>query len=186
MPIRLIAAVLCLVCFNARADWADFSVSYRCDKQANIFSLSPIVETSGDFNIPLAEGYQKLEQGKSSFKLQCQLKQHIVTLDFLSLGPQASGMCRGIGFTWIHSLNVDGQQLISAEGINSGCFFEDTLVSMKLYLETSHFTIERCTAKEWDGNEGYKNHKCAKERSALTLHPSSLPPVVGTRLRRAP
>jgi hypothetical protein len=176
MNIRLLAAVLLLVCFNARADWSDFSASYRCDKQADVFSISPIVETSGDFNIPLAEGYRKLQQGINRvFKLQCRLKQNFITLEYTSLGPQASGMCRGIGFTEIRSLKVNGQQIIGGEEINSGCFFEDTLVSLKLYLEESNFTIERCTAKEWHGNEGYKNYNCTKERFSLTQRPSGTP-----------
>jgi hypothetical protein len=88
-------------------------------------------------------------------------------------------MCRGIGFTEIQSLKINDQQIIGREEINSGCFFEDTLVSLKLYLEESHFTIERCTAKGWHGNEGYKNYNCSKERFALTQRSS------GTAQKRA-
>jgi hypothetical protein len=168
MDIRLLAYLFFLICINAKADWADFTAAYRCDKQASFFSLLPIVETSGDFNIPLVEGYHKLQQGiNRTFKLQCSLKQHLITLEYSSLAPQATGMCRGIGFTEISGLKIDGNQIIGREEINSGCFFENTLVSLKLNMEETQFTIERCTAKGWHGNEGYKYYNCTKELNDL-------------------
>jgi hypothetical protein len=156
MKYYLFVMFLFFVLGNARADWTELSITYDCDDVNKTFSLQPTVNSS---YLARVHGYgQELPKGINR-SLECILsKDTIIKLKYTSVGPQASGMCTASGYSEIFSLKVNNNSILGRNVINSGCFSEDTLVSVKIQLSDPDILLEKCTVVDWDQGEDTKRN----------------------------
>jgi hypothetical protein len=68
--------------------------------------------------------------------------------------------CIDIGYSSINLLEIDGARLLGGEVFNNGCFFEPTLISLKVYATPSSVKVERCAVEKWSWENGYEGKKC--------------------------
>jgi hypothetical protein len=162
---------------NARADWTELSVTYDCDDVNKTFSLDSTVNSS---YLPRVHGYgQEIPKGINR-SLECILsKGRVVELNYTSVGPQASGMCRAAGYSEIYSLKVNNNIVLGRSAINSGCFTQDTLVSVKIQLSNSDILLEKCTVVDWDQGEDTKRNCLIENLSANKSLKHGTPPIGG-------
>jgi hypothetical protein len=134
--------------------------------------MEPVVSTSGLFNLASANRRFKRLQAGIDRELVCQLGERKVHLLYTASGPRQQGMCRGIGFTEIRMLEIDGKRLVSAAEINSGCFSEPTLVSVRLDRVGDYFTLNLCHVSGWSWTNGYSGKVCKTD--PIVLHTNGL------------
>ena len=162
MGTRFIWLCLLCLCASARADWVELSVAFICDKESGVFALAPVIETSDQFTLQAPSMYEPLPGGVGK-DLECSIKNHVVHLHYTAVGPSERGRCRGIGFTEIRLLEVDGKRQIGGEIINSGCFDQPTLIGVSIKVESRGLSIERCTVEPPGGEPEYKGHICNRK-----------------------
>lgn len=106
--------------------------------------------------------YEPLPRGVGK-DLECSIQDHVVHLHYTAVGPSERGRCRGIGFSEIRLLEVDGKRQIGGEIINSGCFDQPTLISVSIRVESSGLSIERCAVKSPGGEPEYTGQICNRK-----------------------
>ena len=150
----------------AQADWAELSAAYLCSPAKRTFAIAPTLMISESEKLQLPRYFRPLPNGARR-TLTCQLGKHRVTLRYMALPPRERGQCRGIGFTEISSLEIGRKRIMSNTEINSGCFFEATLISVKLEVTPTRVAIERCTATSWSWDGRHEGTVCTHESLEL-------------------
>lgn len=152
----------------ARANWTEFSVTYLCDSTAKTFTLAPdsfsegrqIASAPSPKFLPLPQGADRT--------IECQIGKSKVRLSYSAYPPSEQGMCRGIGMTLIRGLDVNKRRIITATEINSGCFYEPTLVSVNIKDDAGQLVLETCEVSLYWEN-GFDNKLCRRHFLELDL-----------------
>lgn len=142
----------------ARADWAETSLEYRCDKESDVFSLRGLVEANDEFFIPSRPGFSMVQPLKQTLK--CKLKGATVSLEIFHVPPQERGMCSASSFYQIVKMTIGEKVLFRNEPFNHICITADpSLYEITVTTRGRKVHVESCTGK-WDWEKAYSNSKC--------------------------
>ncbi|WP_315385682.1 hypothetical protein [uncultured Stenotrophomonas sp.] len=143
LALALLIMAVCAHASEASRTSSPPSAAYKCEGDANM----TIIATTADFSLsapgPDKDGYRHAHSGKQTFRCEGGPDVSVEVLP-----PRATGECGGDGGVVITDITFPGwrkgSELIE---FNKQCFFSDYITKLKILKHDSHYSVERCSAK---------------------------------------
>ena len=156
----LTASVLLLLSATARADWIDPKAAYRCDTNAQSFTIASVMDTSSPEDLGTVVAPAGFLEVSSVRPIRCSLRRAKITARFGIRSPQATGICGGITQITLHSLRVNGKAVFEMPILfNHHCLNDESIYSIDFSGTQVKTRIQVCHAK-WDWGVGYHGVRC--------------------------
>ncbi|GGC64611.1 hypothetical protein GCM10011396_09500 [Undibacterium terreum] len=151
---------------DARADWSEASVAYKCDPAGNLFALHGVVQANDEFFIPKKPGYSVISDEEPS-SLHCNIGKARITAIIEVSPPREKGMCASQALYSIRKLEVNGKEIMGYQLFNNICSFSgSSLFGVEISTKGKNINIKTCAGK-WDWKPEYDDSKCESKIISL-------------------
>lgn len=165
LALALLTMAVCAHASEARRTSSQPSAAYTCEGDADMTIIATTVDFALSAPGPDKDGYRHAHTGRQTFRCEGGPDVAVEVLP-----PQATGECGGDGRVVITDITFPGwrkgTELIE---FNKQCFFSDYVTKLKILKHNSHYSVERCSAKNKLNKQAFVG--CTTTSTAKTSAP---------------